>query len=429
MTSVKNRAFHPLLGIHYVLVVCLGCSYSEREVSLLSAKPSGESELCSLGVTLFRPPYYEHSPPLLTFLNGRGQNGQDGLSLRGNLGAQFWEMRREFPLGIIAPQCSKEGQWSKSSKDIIEAMRAVERVVTSLDMDADRVILTGVSSGGSGVWISGAERYERFAAVVPLCGNGGGDLTSLLRSALPVWHVCNDGDAEELVHANRTVHHDLIMAGSSPIYIEYHRSGHDCWNQAYRNKAMFEWILQQSRSKNKRESEKFRLIDGDVDQQNEGLSREGNELLGTERGGFKTITCGEFPGLIDLHLHAKYTSDQTLAVRLESADSSKLFVLHLPYSSAGPATLTEKSQNVLAFISPRAQNQLDPLGWNDIRLRVEKDRVSVMINGFSAVDQTLDLSGTKGWKVSLVPSGPESSDMRFRYIRWRPLTWLMTSNP
>lgn len=190
---------------------------------------------------------------------------------------------------------------------------------------------------------------------------------------------------------------------------------------------MFEWLLKQSRNKNRQESERFRLIDDDVDEKNQSLERVESELLGKGVKNSEPITCGEFPNLIDFHFHVRYVPSQDIAVHLESLESPRRLILHLPYSSEGMATLTENSLNALTFISPRAQNQLDPLGWNDIRLRVEGDRVGITINGFHALDQPLDPSEIQGWKISLEPSGPEDTEMRFRYLRWRPLTWLVSS--
>jgi predicted esterase len=365
--------------------------------------------------------------PLIVFLNGRGENGDDGLPLKNNFGAQVWEMQQAFPCIAIAPQCSVDGVWSRSSPDTQRAISIIEEVIQEYGIDQDRVYLTGVSSGGWGAWEIGSASAEMFAAVVPLCG-GGGNNRGLVEGNMPIWNFCNDGDRIDLVEANRSLENSLTKVGLSPLYTEYHKSGHDCWNQGYRNKAMYEWLLQQSRAKNKLESEKFRLISKEISLQNETLSSEGDELLVESVNNAKPIACGEFPPLIDYHFHAKFVPGQTVALRLQSTNSDDQLVLHVLYAVDGPATFMKNSGNVFAYISPRAQNQLDSKGWNDIRLRVEKDRVSIMINGFHALDQQLDLSEIQGWNISLEPSAPEDTEMRFRYLRWRPLTWLMSSS-
>lgn len=378
--------------------------------------------------TLYIPsPNTNQKKPLIVFLNGQGQNGDDGVSIENNFGPELWEFRRDFGCLAVAPQCSDGGSWNATGKDAKLAMAIIDIIVRQYNVDPDRIYLTGVSAGGSGVWHIGSAESQYFAALAPLCGYGVGDPQRLCSEHLPVWNFYNSGDNERIVEGNRQHSNELTTCGSNILTTEYHKSGHDCWNQAYRNKAMYEWLLQQSRSKNKLESEKFRLIDKEISLQNETLSSEGDELLAKSVNNAQPIACGEFPRLIDYHFHSKFVPGQTLALRLQSTNSDDQLVLHLPYAVDGPATFKKNSGNVFAYISPRAQNQLDPKGWNDIRLRVEKDRVSVLINGFNALDQQLDLSEIQGWNISLEPSGPEDTEMRFRSLRWRPLTWLMSS--
>ena len=63
-----------------------------------------------------------------------------------------------------------------------------------LNIDADRVYLTGLSMGGYGTWSLGMAEPERFAAIAPICG--GGELLKILLvtparkealQKLPVW--------------------------------------------------------------------------------------------------------------------------------------------------------------------------------------------------------------------------------------------------
>lgn len=142
--------------------------------------------------------------PLIVFLNGRGQNGDDGLPLKSNFGPQVWEMRHEFPCVAISPQCSTNGDWYPGSADTQRTLAIIDEIIKERDIDPDRVYLTGVSSGGSGVWMIGSAYAEKFAAIVPLCGIGG-DSKAFADANTPIWSFCNDGDAGALVKGNRTI--------------------------------------------------------------------------------------------------------------------------------------------------------------------------------------------------------------------------------
>ena len=192
--------------------------------------------------------------PVLLFLNGVGENGDDGISLGNNFGMPIWEMQEFFPFLAIAPQCRPNGSWVAGSPDVTWALQVLDAVIEEFDGDKDRVYLTGVSAGGIGVWSVGAAYPERFAALVPLCGSAGGDVSRLVKARLPVWNFYNDQDDRGLVMSNRNIRQQLIELGSSPFVSEYPAEGHNCWNRGYRNSAMYAWLLEQSRSRNAMES-------------------------------------------------------------------------------------------------------------------------------------------------------------------------------
>lgn len=47
-------------------------------------------------------------------------------------------------------------------------------VLATLNVDHNRVCLTGYSMGGYGAWVWASRCPDRFAAVAPICSGGGG---------------------------------------------------------------------------------------------------------------------------------------------------------------------------------------------------------------------------------------------------------------
>ena len=80
--------------------------------------------------------------------------------------------------------------------------------------DPQRVILTGLSMGGSGSWSLATAQPERFAAVVPICGPGRPEDAARLKS-LPVWSFCGDADRDQTVLGLRTMTEALTSQGAS----------------------------------------------------------------------------------------------------------------------------------------------------------------------------------------------------------------------
>ncbi len=73
-----------------------------------------------------------------------------------------------MPALVVFPQARET--WAAGSPDSNAALEALDDVMTSFATDPQRVILTGLSMGGSGSWELAAAHPERFAAVVPICG-------------------------------------------------------------------------------------------------------------------------------------------------------------------------------------------------------------------------------------------------------------------
>jgi predicted peptidase len=100
--------------------------------------------------------------------------------------------------------------------------------------------------GGSGSWSLAAAMPDKWAAVVPLCGNP--DLSSASKiKDLPLWCFIGDKDSAKLVDNNRAMIKALKDAGGSPMYDEFKDVGHNCWDRAYSTQVLYDWMLKHSR--------------------------------------------------------------------------------------------------------------------------------------------------------------------------------------
>jgi predicted peptidase len=147
----------------------------------------------------FVPPGYDggQAYPLILFLHGAGERGNDNeaqlnnnangamrLLDDGNLALQ--------PVFMIAPQCPTDGWWSGAT--LTSAIGIVDEISATYNIDPDRVYVTGLSMGGMGTWSAVVAEPDRFAAAVPMSGNGDTNPATTLY-ALPFWffHAADDG--------------------------------------------------------------------------------------------------------------------------------------------------------------------------------------------------------------------------------------------
>jgi len=192
-------------------------------------------------------------PPLLLFLHGSGERGDNGLDqVMVGLGPALWKQKANFPFVTIFPQCHTNSNWQVDGPDAQAALALFKAVAAEFNTDPDRAYLTGLSMGGSGSWSIAAKHPDMFAAIVPMCGRGELDSAKTLAAArLPVWNFCGDKDREPTVKFCRDMHAALQAAGGNSRYTEYPGVGHNCWDNAYGTPDLYKWLLEQSRSKNR----------------------------------------------------------------------------------------------------------------------------------------------------------------------------------
>ncbi len=203
---------------------------------------------------VFIPATYQpgQHPPVMLFLHGSGERGANNLDqLMAGIGPALWKRKVKFPFIVVLPQCGAGSNWLVEGPDAQRALAMLRQVQAEFQTDPDRVILTGLSMGGSGTWSIAARDPSAWAAIVPMCGRPDpGSAAKLAAARLPVWNFCGDQDRPETVKANRDMAEALKQAGAVSTYTEYPGVGHNCWDQTYGTEELYAWMLAQSRRKN-----------------------------------------------------------------------------------------------------------------------------------------------------------------------------------
>ena len=192
---------------------------------------------------LFLPEGYEPGGkqwPLILFLHGAGESGDDLNVVKKHGPPKIVEAKRDFPFIVVSPQSARRG-WSP---DALAAL--LDEIIVNYQVDRDRVYLTGLSMGGYGTWALAAAHPEKFAAIVPICGGGSPEDAAKLKD-LPIWifHGAKDNAvplarSEEMVKA-------IEAAGGKVKFTVYPEAGHDSWTESYDNPALYDWLLAQKR--------------------------------------------------------------------------------------------------------------------------------------------------------------------------------------
>ncbi|TVR99811.1 MAG: phospholipase [Rhodospirillales bacterium] len=200
---------------------------------------------------LFLPAGYRPAPdpgwPLMIFLHGAGERGSD-LSLVARHGPpRIAATRPDFPFVLASPQCPADAGWEAG-----RVLSLIDHLVAGLNVDPDRIVLTGLSLGGYGVWAVAAARPDGFAALLPVCGRGDPAIAPALRH-LPAWLFHGEDDDVVPISGSRVMAEALRAAGASVRFTVFPGVGHDSWTETYATPEVYDWLLGQRRPDTRRD--------------------------------------------------------------------------------------------------------------------------------------------------------------------------------
>lgn len=215
------------------------------EQSLASPALPGEK----LGYLLFLPKDYgasDHKWPVMLFLHGAGERGDDLPLVKMHGPPKLVEERPDFPFIVISPQCPKDHWWPGDVQQHLLA-ELLDSVLTRFQADPQRVVVTGLSMGGFGSWTLTARHPNRFAAAVPICGGGDPDDAQKLKTQ-PFWVFHGAKDLGVPLKLSEDMVGAIQTAGGTAKLTVYPEAGHDSWTETYNNQAVYDWLLAQRRA-------------------------------------------------------------------------------------------------------------------------------------------------------------------------------------
>lgn len=177
--------------------------------------------------------------PLLLFLHGSGERGDDLEKVKKHGPPKLIAQGREYPFIVVSPQAS-QGWESQDLYDLLQDCKRRYRV------DPDRVYLTGLSMGGYGTWDLALKHPEEFAAIVPICGGGDTADAWKLRN-IPVWCFHGAKDSTVPIIRDQLMVRAVERYNPSVKFTVYPEAGHDCWTVTYNNDSLYTWLLDQRR--------------------------------------------------------------------------------------------------------------------------------------------------------------------------------------
>lgn len=206
------------------------------------------------------------APPLVLFLHGSGERGDDGSKqTTAGLGPWITQNRDNFPALAVFPQVPDGEEWRDRNARM--ALAVLDASVKEFGADPRRIYLTGMSMGGYGTWELALTRPTQFAALLPICGalrvprkerprllvdqvahvaDPYGYTVEHLRG-VPTWIFHGGVDQLVPVTDDRGIAEASQRLGAGFRYTEYADTNHNAWDPTYRNPAVWQWLFAQQR--------------------------------------------------------------------------------------------------------------------------------------------------------------------------------------
>lgn len=202
---------------------------------------------CSLTGIVTLPSDYKAGEklPMVVFLHGIGERGEStpetvDIVCKHGIPKHFVENPDYKGLRVItaSPQCPDGFVWDHI---VMLLMEWIKEVAEKFGADESRVSITGLSMGGFGTWDMIGTYPEYFYRAAPVCGGGGVWLAGdRFKGKIRVYHSTDD-DAVPYMYS-------VIMTqkarknGVSVDFTTYTDKGHGCWDTAYGETDLIEWL-------------------------------------------------------------------------------------------------------------------------------------------------------------------------------------------
>lgn len=210
----------------------------------MQAKYCVKSPENDLGHIIYTPDNCTKGLPLMVFLHGAGERGDDLELVNVNAVPKLIKNGSiEVPAIVLCPQCPQNFVWNNL---VIKLKALIDSVAKEYDVDLNKISITGISMGGYGTWEMGLTYPEFFCAIAPVCGGGLSWRCNAL-TKMPIW--AHHGDADATVPVSNSLEMvDKVnaMGGHAKLTI-YHGVGHNSWDPAYTETVLISWLLQQKR--------------------------------------------------------------------------------------------------------------------------------------------------------------------------------------
>lgn len=182
--------------------------------------------------------------PVIFWLHGMDE-------LAGNLPDNFGVIKQVRELNenrfiVVQPNAGSAWHVQQQCDAILEL---VEEIVTTYQIDRNRIILTGHSLGSMGAWYYAEYAPDLWAAVIPVSNKCTTSIENLSKSDLTIRAICSTWDVKKNIDGMKETVDALLLANPEHDveYVLMEKYSHGDMSWAPYDQAFFDWAAEQTK--------------------------------------------------------------------------------------------------------------------------------------------------------------------------------------
>ena len=194
-----------------------------------------------VGYALHIPKNTKEKKPLIVFIPGDGEKGTDIEKVKTN-GPFKYLKNNELDAYILAPQCLENEDW-----DVEIIYKLILKIQKENNIDANRIYVTGLSSGGWATFNLAIAYPELFAAIVPISGYVDLYEMDFICKIKTIPTQIFHGLLDDVVNVDFaiSVYKQLKACNSNVKLTIFDVAGHEAWSRVYDNQEIYDWMFKQ----------------------------------------------------------------------------------------------------------------------------------------------------------------------------------------
>jgi len=208
----------------------------------------------------------ENKYPVVLFLHGAGERGNDNESQLTHGSDLFLRHQEDFPSIVIFPQAPRKDYWAKvnvnrdttpfrfdfmnskpSTASLQLVMDLMDEISSKKYTDNNRIYVGGLSMGGMGTFELIYKKPDMFAAAFAICGGANPEIAKAYPHGFNIWLFHGKADDVVLPQYSEAMALAINHYGGNAKLSLYPNVNHNSWDSAFAEPNLLPWLFSNSK--------------------------------------------------------------------------------------------------------------------------------------------------------------------------------------